>query len=39
LILNKGNRDVLDLIAYKDIPADFRQIIWKFCLENDKESE
>jgi hypothetical protein len=36
---NKGNRDVLDLLAFKELPMDFRQIVWRFSLENDEISE
>ncbi|KAL4499016.1 hypothetical protein ABPG72_016918 [Tetrahymena utriculariae] len=38
IIRNKGNRDCFDLLAYRLLPNDLRQIIWKFCLENQKES-
>jgi hypothetical protein len=29
---NKFNIDVFDMLAYKDLPMDCRQLIWKFCL-------
>lgn len=36
---NRGNRDVLDLLAFKELPSDFRAVVWRFALENDEVSE
>lgn len=38
LVRNKGNRDCFDLLAYRLLPNDLRQVVWRFALENIPEA-